>query len=151
MQEGEKYLAKEAYGNAETAFKSAIKQAKHDYAAHVLMAKCMLIQEKSPQALSYANAAKSLYPTEPQGYYLAGLANTAEKKYSQAYGDFEQCDRLLPGNPQLTFYKGYSLDKSGQKQGAAKNYTTYLKQIDYQSNKYSQHAYKRLKAWGYAK
>jgi len=150
MQEGEKYLTKEAYGNAENAFKSAIQLAKHDYTAYVLMAKCMLIQEKSSQALSYANSAKKLYTTESQGYYLAGLANLSEKKHSQAYEDFKQCDVLLPGNPQLTFYKGYSLDNSGQKQMAAQNYNAYLKQIDYQSNKYSQHAYKRLKAWGYA-
>ncbi len=150
MQEGEKYLAKEEYDNAETAFKSAIQQVKHDYTAHVLMAKCLLIRENSSQALSYANAAKNLYPTEPQGYFLAGLSNLAEKKHSRAYKDFEKCDALLPGNPQLTFYKGYSLDNSGQKEPAAKNYAAYLKQIDYQSNKFSQHAYKRLKAWGYA-
>jgi predicted Zn-dependent protease len=149
MQEGEKYLAKEEYKNAETAFKSAIREAKHDYTAHVLMAKCMLAQEKSFQALSYANVAKNLYPTEPQGYYIAGLSNLAEKKHSRAYEDFKQCDALLPGNPQLMFYKGYSLDNSGQKQLAAKDYAAYLKQVDYQSNKYSQHAYKRLKAWGY--
>ncbi len=150
MQEGEKYLAKEAYGDAQTAFKLAIQKAKQDYTAHVLMAKCLLIQEKSSQALSYANAAKNLYPEEPQGYYLAGLSNSAQKKHSQAFEDFKRCDELLPGNPQLTFYKGYSLDNSGQKEDAAKNYLAFLKQIDYQSNKYSQHAYKRLKAWGYA-
>ena len=150
MQEGEKYLGKEEYDNAQEAFKSAIHQAKHDYTAHVLMAKCMLIQKKSSQALSYANLAKSLYPTESQGYYIAGLSNLAEKKPSQAYGDFKRCDELLPGNPQLTFYKGYSLDNSGQKQEAADNYVNYLKQINYQSNKFSKHAYQRLKAWGYA-
>ncbi len=149
MQEGEKYLAQEAYGNAEAAFKSALGQAREDYTAHVLMAKCMLIQKKSSQALSYANSAKTLYPQEPQGHYLGGLANLAEKKPSQAFQDFSQCDRLLPGNPQLTFYKGFSLENMGQKPEAASNYTAYLKQINYQSNKYSQHAYKQLKAWGY--
>jgi len=151
MQEGEKYLAKEAYGDAQTAFEFAIQQAKEDYTAHVLMAKCLLIQKKSSQALSYANDAKQLYPSEPQGYYMAGLSNSAQKKHSQAFEDFKRCDQLLPGNPQLTFYKGYSLDNSGQKKGAAKNYLAYLKLIDYQSNQYSQHAYKRLKAWGYVK
>jgi predicted Zn-dependent protease len=151
MQEGEKYLAKEAYGDAQIAFKSAIHQAKKDYTAHVLMAKCLLIQKKSSQALSYANDAKQLYPSEPQGYYLAGLSNSAKKNHSQAFEDFKRCDELLPGNPQLTFYKGYSLDNSGQRQGAKNNYLAYLKLIDYQSNKYSQHAYKRLKSWGYVK
>jgi predicted Zn-dependent protease len=149
MQEGEKYLAKASYDQAAKAFKSAIKIAKQDYTAHVLMAKCLLIQKKSSKALSYANAAKKLYPSEPQGYYLAGLSNLEIKKYNQAFQDFKQCDSLLPGNPQLTFYKGYSLDGSGQKKEAATNYSSYLKKVDFQSNKYSQHAYKRLKAWGY--
>ena len=150
MQEGEKYLARESYDQAAKAFTSAIQQAKQDYTAHVLMAKCLLIQKKSSQALSYANAAKSLYPSESQGYYLAGLSNVEEKKFSQAYQDFTQCDVLLPGNPQLTFYKGYTLDNSGKRKEAATNYSSYLQQVDYQSSKYSQHAYKRLKAWGYA-
>lgn len=151
MQEGEKSMGKEAYGDAQIALNSAIQQAKEDYTAHVLMAKCLLIQKKSSQALSYANDAKQLYPGEPQGYYMAGLSNSAQKNHSQAFEDFKRCDELLPGNPQLTFYKGYSLDNSGQKKGAAENYLAYLKQIDYQSNDYSQHAYKRLKAWGYVK
>jgi len=151
MQEGEKYLARESYDQAAKAFRSAIQQAKQDYTAHVLMAKCLLIQKKASKALSYANEAKILYPSESQGYYLAGLSNVEEKKFSRAYQDFKQCDALLPGNPQVTFYKGYTLDNSGQKQEAATNYSSYLKQVDYQANKYSQYAYKRLKAWGYAK
>lgn len=151
MQEGEKYLGKEDFNNAEAAFKSAVHQANEDYAAHVLLSKCLLIQKKSSLALSHANTAKSLYAQEPQGYYIGGLANLAEKKHSQAFQDFTQCDRLLPGNPQLTFFKGYSLENMGQRQESATNYQAYLKQINYQSNKYSQHAYKQLKAWGYAK
>lgn len=149
MQEGERYMAKDAFDKAEAAFKSAIRASKQDYTAHVLMAKCMLVQEKPKQALSYANAAKQLYPAEAQGHYLAGLANSGASKYAQAFRDFSKTDQLLPGNPQLTFYKGYSQDKMGQKQGAAGNYTTYLKMINYQSNKYSQYAYQRLKEWGY--
>ena len=150
MQEGEKYLAMESYDQAARAFKSAIQQAKQDYTAHVLMAKCLLIQKKASKALSYANEAKNLYPLESQAYYLAGLSYVGGKKFSRAFQDFKQCDALLPGNPQVTFYKGYTLDKSGRKQEAATNYSSYLKQVDYQSNKYSQYAYKRLKAWGYA-
>ncbi len=149
MQEGEKHLAKEDYGKAESAFKSALKKADRDYTAHLLMAKCMLIQEKSGQALSHSKKAKQLYPQESQGYYIAGLASLAEKKYGQAEKDFARCGQILPGNPQVTFYRGYSLDKSNQKDPAAKKYMAYLKEINYASNKYSQYAYKRLKAWGY--
>lgn len=150
MQEGEKHLAKEDYDKAESAFKSALKKADRDYTAHVLMAKCMLIREKSDQAISHASKAKQLYPQESQGYYISGLAGLSGKEFTKAHTDFEQCDRLLPGNPQISFYLGYCLDKTDQKQNAADRYMDYLKKINYASNKYSQYAYKRLKAWGYA-
>lgn len=150
MQTGEKHLAKEAYGKAQTAFKTAIQKADQDYTAHVLMSKCMLIQKKSKQALTYTRTAKQLYPGESQAHYLSGLANLGEKKPDQAFQDFNRCDQILSGNPQVTFYKGYSLDQNNQKRPAADQYITYIKQINHASNKYSQYAYKRLKEWGYA-
>ncbi|MCF8113334.1 MAG: M48 family metalloprotease [Desulfotignum sp.] len=151
MQEGEKYLAREEYDQAQTAFAAALKEAQNDYTAHVLMARCQLILKKYGNAASHAKAAIDLYPSEPQGHYVAGLAHVGAKQFSRAYDNFDSCDRLLPGNPQLTFYKGYSLDKMGQQQAAAENYAAYLKMINYQNNQYSQYAYKRLKAWGYAR
>lgn len=150
MQEGEKYLAQEKYDNARTAFAAALDHAEEDYTAHVLMAKCLLIQKKPKEAVPYANAAIDLYPTEPQGHYVAGLAHVGANRFSQAYDNFAGCDRLLPGNPQLTFYKGYSRDKLGRQKDAAADYAAYLKMINYQSNQYSQYAYRRLKEWGYA-
>ncbi|MEX1302401.1 MAG: M48 family metalloprotease [Desulfotignum sp.] len=150
MQEGEKYLSQEKYDAARTAFASALKLADDDYAGYVLMAKCQLIQKKNAEAATYADAAIELYPTEPQGHYMAGLAHVGTRQFDRALDNFIRCDQLLPGNPQLTFYKGYSRDNLGQRQAAANDYATYLKMINYQSNQYSQHAYKRLKEWGYA-
>lgn len=149
MQEGEKYLAQEKYDAAQSAFSSALKQAGDDYAGHVLMARCQLIQKNNAEAASYANAAIQLYPTEPQGHYVAGLAHVGTRQFDRALDNFTRCDQLLPGNPQLTFYMGYSRDNLGQQRAAANDYAAYLKMINYQSNQYSQHAYKRLKAWGY--
>ncbi|MCA1793652.1 MAG: M48 family metalloprotease [Desulfotignum sp.] len=150
MQEGEKYMAQEKYDKARASFASAIYQAKDDYAAHVLMARCLLIQEKAAEAASYATAAIQLYPEEPQGHYMAGLAHVGAKQFSRALDNFTRCDQLLPGNPQLTFYKGYCRDKMGRQRPAANDYEAYLKMINYQSNQYSQYAVKRLKEWGYA-
>jgi predicted Zn-dependent protease len=149
MQEGEKYLSQGKYDSAQTAFSSALKQAGDDYAAHVLMAKCQLIQKKNAEAASYATAATALYPTEPQAHYVAGLAHVGTRQYDRALDNFTRCDRLLPGNPQLTFYMGYSRDKIGQRQAAADHYSAYLKMVNYQTNEYSQYAYQRLKEWGY--
>jgi len=151
LQQGEKYMAKKEYDNAEKSIKTALKSLKYDYTAHVVMAKCMMLREKPSRALTYANKAKQLYPSQIQGYYIAGIANSETKQYSKAYDDFHKCDTLLPGNPQMTFFKGYCLDQRGDRKPAANNYITYLKMTNYKPNKYSRHAYKRLKEWGYAK
>jgi len=151
LQKGEKHLAKKEYDKAENTFKKSLIKLKDDYTAHVLMSKCLMIMEKPAQALPYADTAKNLYPREVQGYYIAGLANSELKQYDKAYQDFEKCDELLPGNPQIKFHKGYCLDQKGDTKPAANNYMTYLKMINYQSNKYSKYAYNRLKEWGYAK
>ncbi len=150
LQEGEKYLGQEEYDKAETAFKSAIRKADQDYTAHLLMAKCMLIRKNSTEAVTHASVAKQLYPEESQGHYISGLANLMANKPDQANQDFTRCDQMLPGNPQVTFYRGYSLDKDNQKESAAGQYVAYLEAINYASNKFSQYAYKRLKEWGYA-
>jgi len=124
---------------------------KYDYTAHILMSKCLMVMEKPVQALSYANTAKTLYPEEFQALYLAGMANRKLKNYNKAFKNFDECDRVLPGNPQIKFNKGYCLDNLNKNKVAADNYMTYLKMINYKSNKYSQYAYNRLKKWGYVK
>jgi len=149
LQQGEKYMARKEVDKAENTFKKSIHKLKHDYTAHVLMSKCLMLRKKPAQALAYANTAKKLYPAEAQGYYIAGIASSELKKYGKAYQNFVKCDELLPGNPQMTFYKGYCLDKKGDNDLAANNYMTYLKLINYQPNKYSKYAYTRLKEWGY--
>jgi predicted Zn-dependent protease len=151
MQEGEKYLGQKKYHEAEKAFARALKTAEHDYTGQVLMAKCMMLQKKHKAAQKHAAAAKQLYPEESQAHYLSGVANLSLKRPGKAFEDFKRCDALLPGNPQITFYQGYALDMDGQKPPAARQYAAYLNAVNYAANAYSQHAYKRLKAWGYVK
>ncbi len=151
LQQGEKKLASKDYYRAESIFKQALGQLNRDYTAHVLMAKCQMIMKKPSRALFYASRAKKLYPTEVQAHYISGLANKDIGKYSMAYRDFADCDRLLPGNPQITFYKGYCRDKTGDRRMAAFFYASYLKMVNYKSGKHSRYAYNRLKKWGYVK
>ena len=151
LQKGETYLAKKEYDRAEQVFKRSLKTLKHDYTAHVLMSRCLMIRGKALEAASHSDTATRLYPEEAQGYYLSGMAYSKLKKYTKAFQRFDKCDALLPGNPQLIFYKGYCLDKNGSSQSAANHYATYLKLINYQPNDYSRYAYNRLKQWGYAK
>ena len=151
LQTGEKHMAKKEYDKGQHAFQKAVKMMPEDYTARVLLAKTYLIRKKPEQAVKQASRAKQLYKTEAQGWYLSGFANAGLKRYSQAYKDYSQCEKLLPGNPQVTFFKGYCLDKNGDRDPAAKNYIRYLKMTGYQPNTYSKYAYAKLKEWGYAK
>ncbi len=151
LQQGEKKLAKKQYRNAENIFRRALNELTHDYTAHVLMAKCLMVQRRPSNALFYADKAKRLYPTEVQAHYISGMANKDLKRFTKAYMDFVECDRLLPGNPQITFYRGYCRDKIGDYRSAANYYASYLKMVNYQSTRESKYAYSRLKKWGYLK
>jgi predicted Zn-dependent protease len=151
VQAGEKHMAQKAYDQAETALKTAVQKSENDYTAQVLMARCLMLRKKPEQAVHHASAAKKIYPSEVQGHYISAMVNLELKKFGDAYTDFVDTDRLLPGNPQLTFYKGFCRDKNGDQDPAAKEYMAYLKMIDYQPNDYSRYAYNRLKEMGYAK
>ena len=60
----------------------------------------------------------------------------------------EQYDRLLPGDPGVTFLKGVSLEAMGNRQAAARQYNTFLR-MSPQGGTAQQFAYSRLRGWGY--
>jgi len=147
MQEGDKLMMEKQYPKAESAYKKAIRKAKTDYTAQIMMAKCLLMQEKALSALKYAQKAKKIYPSEAQAYHLSGMANIKLKRFNRAYNQFEQYDQHLPGNPHITFFKGYSQEGMEKIESAAMNYKKYLEVV--QQGEYAQHAHSRLKKWGY--
>jgi Flp pilus assembly protein TadD len=69
------------------------------------------------------------------------------KKFDLAYQDFSTVERLLPGNPDNAFSKGYCLEQMGRKPDAAREYQRYLQKVQ-QGDKAS-YAYQRLVQWGY--
>ncbi len=147
LQEGDRYMAKKDYGAAEANFAKAIKLAKEDYAAHVMMAKCLLASDQFKRAATYADLAVSLYPREAQGHHVAGFAHLKVKQFNRAYERFNTYGQLLPGNPGTLFFKGYCQEGMNRTETAAQLYKQYLNQV--QQGDYASHAYKRLKEWGY--
>jgi tetratricopeptide (TPR) repeat protein len=90
-----------------------------------------------------------VYPKEAQAHYLAGLINMNQKKYESAYRNIQDYDRLMPGNPNSLFFKGYALEKMQKKKSAAEQYYRYLQKIN--QGEQAQYAYGRLVEWGYVK
>ena len=74
-------------------------------------------------------------------------ASLQQKKYHAGYRDFHTYQQLLPGNPNITFLQGYSLEGMGDTQPAANQYHRYLQSVS--SGNQAQYAYQRLVQWGY--
>ncbi|MEA1945905.1 MAG: M48 family metalloprotease [Thermodesulfobacteriota bacterium] len=149
MQKGESLMAKGKYGEAEIHFSKALRQTPEDYAGLVMMSKCQLAQKHYAKARSFAEKAKTVYPQEGQAYYLAGFAKIKQKDYASAYEEFKYYEKLLSGNPNIIFFKGFSLEGMQHIRESANEYYKYLKIVN-QGEK-AKHAYKRLVEWGYIK
>jgi tetratricopeptide (TPR) repeat protein len=114
-----------------------------------MMAKCQMVREKYSEADRYVKKARKVYPQEAQAHYLAGFVNMNQKQYGSAYEDFKTYEKILPGNPNITFYQGLSLEKMNRVSESADKYYRYLKVVN-QGDK-AKYAYQRLVQWGYIK
>ncbi|UCV08231.1 M48 family metalloprotease [Dechloromonas denitrificans] len=148
-QRGETAMAGKQYGKAEEQFRVALKSTPRDYAANLLMAKCLSVQDKDAQALEYARTATAIYPQEAQAHKLAGVLALGQRDPAAAYEQLDRYDRLLPGEAGITFLKGIAQEGMGNKQEAARLFSTYLGQN--KQGKAAEYSQSRLRSWGYLK
>jgi predicted Zn-dependent protease len=149
MQDGEKEMGKKGYREAESHFARALKIAPNDYAGLVMMAKCQLAQNKHDLARQYAERAQKVYPQEAQAQHLSGVSKLMGNRFEAAYTDFDNYEKILPGNPNTVFLKAVSLEGMQNKRAAAKEYYRYLQIVN--QGEQAQYAYQRLVDWGYVK
>lgn len=148
-QKGESAMSAKQLDEASGQFRTALKQAPRDYAANLRMAQCLQAQGKVTDARSYVDNARAIYPQEAQSHKLLASLSLQQRNPQAALQALHTFDRLLPGDSGVLFLKGVSLEAMGQREQAAQHYASYLKQV--RAGDASQHAYGRLKAWGYAK
>lgn len=148
MQNAQTAMGQKKYPQAEQELAKALRTAPNDYAALLMMSKCKLAQEQNREAERYAQRAAQVYPQEAQAHAIAGITGIIGKKYEQAYQRFNQYDRLLPGNPNILFFKGLSLEGMQRIEDAVAHYRQFLQHVRQGSQ--AQYAYQRLKSWGYA-
>jgi predicted Zn-dependent protease len=149
LQKGEEEMDDKNYSSAQSHFSKALQAEPEDYAGLVMMAKCQIALNKPERARQYADQAKRINPQEAQAQNVAGVSRLMEHDYAGAYSAFKSYDRLLPGNPDTLFLAAVSLEGARDKKGAAREYYRYLQSV--QKGDRAQHAYQRLKAWGYLK
>jgi beta-barrel assembly-enhancing protease len=147
MQKADSLMARKQFANAASSLQTALKQAPGDYTALAMMAKCQMALQRPAEALRYAELAKQAYPGEAQARYLAGFTELQRKRYESALADFNAYARLLPGNPNTSFFQGLSLEGMQRRSEAARAYARFLK-AGGQGNP-ARYAYNRLVQWGY--
>jgi beta-barrel assembly-enhancing protease len=124
---GEVALSAKKLPEAEGQFGAALRHSPQDYAANVLMSRCLAAQGKRTEALRFADTARSIYPQEAQAHKLAGTLQLQGKNAGAAFQAFDQFDRLLPGDPGITFLKAVSLEGMGDRPRAAAHYQAFLR------------------------
>lgn len=147
LQEAEKLMGQKKYAEAEQACEKALRVAPDDYVGLLLMSKCQTAQGDYNEGQAYAARARDSYPQEAQAMQVNGMLLARAKQYRSALDNFEACERVLPGNPYVSFYQGYSKEGLGDRHGAAVEYTAFLKQVN--EGDQAQYAYSRLVQWGY--
>ncbi|MGN7613465.1 M48 family metalloprotease [Magnetococcales bacterium HHB-1] len=146
IQQGEIAFKKKKFTHALAQFKSALKSIPQDYAALVLASKTNMALNKSREAMVYAKYAQRVMPKEAQAHQMVGLSLLAQKRPEQAYQAFNNYDKLLPGNPGISFLQGISLENMNDNQAAAQAYQRFLSLVD--SGDKANYAKQRLKEWG---
>lgn len=145
--QGETAMAKKRLPEAEQQFARALNGTPRDYASNLLMARCQSALGKPAEATRYAEAARAIYPQEAQAHKLVGTLKLAQRDPQAAYQAFDQFDRILPGDPGITFLKGVSLEAGGNRRGAAQHFARFL-QAGAQGQP-ADYARNQLRAWGY--
>lgn len=147
MQNGQEAMMAQKLDNANSSFAAALKLAPSDYAALLMMAKCLIAQQQPKDALRYAEEAKAVYPMEPQAIHIAGLTKMKNNMFDSALTDFILYDEILPGNPNTIFYNGMCNEKMSRKNDAASQYLRYIKEAP--DGEFAPYTRTRLVEWGY--
>jgi len=72
-----------------------------------------------------------------------------QKQFDSTYEDFKTYEKILLGNPNITFYQELSLEKMNRVSESADKYYRNIKVVN-QGEK-AKYAYERLVQWGYIK
>jgi predicted Zn-dependent protease len=101
------------------------------------------------KALVSAERAVALYPGLFRARFTAGAVSFEAGRYDKSLGHLDAADKIVPGQPQVTYFRGRNLESTGQREAAAKAYYSFLQSV--QKGPMAEYCYNKLVAWGYVK
>lgn len=149
MQKGQASMRRKAYQQAYDHYVQALRQAPDDYAGLLLLAECCQAMGRNDEARHAARRAKAVNPGEPQAHFVQGMAAVRAKDFAEGHQEFAAYKRMLPGNPNVTFWNGLALEGLGRRNQAANEYKAYLAAVG--EGELAGHAHQRLTQWGFIK
>ncbi len=128
MQKAHILMGKGRFSEADPHLRAALRNAPGDYAALLMLARSRLAQHRPAEALRLTADACSVYPTEPQAWFLAGLARLEIRQFEVALQDFQRYEGVLPDNPNTLYYVGRCQEGLGRRSEAVASYRRYLEE-----------------------
>ncbi|MDW7711732.1 MAG: M48 family metalloprotease [Deferrisomatales bacterium] len=149
MDEGRKALAAKNNQEALALLGEAARLAPDQALIWVHKAAAEARAEKTEDAYASAQRAATLYPDLYQARYVAGALAFELKKHPESLGHLDAADRLVPDQPQVTFYRGRNFEAQGRRDDAARAYAAVLQKV--QQGPVAEYCYNRLVEWGYVR
>lgn len=149
MDDARKELAGKRYVAAVGLLRAAVREAPNEALIWSYQSVAESGAQQERHALKSAEQAVQLYPGLFRARYTAGVVSFQSRLYDRSLTHLKEANRLVPGQPQVTFYAGRDFEALGQKDQAAQAYYQVLQKV--QKGSMAAYCYQRLVRWGYIK
>ncbi|MHB8763843.1 MAG: M48 family metalloprotease [Deferrisomatales bacterium] len=149
MDAGKKSLAEGKPAEAVTLLEEATRLAPDQALIWTFRAVAEAKAKKPGGGLASAEKAVELYPGLYRARFVAGVLANENRDYQGSLRHLDEAARLVPDQPQVTFYRGRSLEGLGRREEAARSYAAVLQKV--QKGPMAEYSYQRLVEWGYVK
>lgn len=147
MDQARKQLSAKNYRAAAQGLRNATAQAPNEALIWTFLGAAESGAGQKQAALSAAETAVRLYPDLFRARYTAGVVAFQNGRYDSSLGHLQTANRLVPDQPQVTFYAGRDYEALGRRDQAARAYYQVLQKV--QQGSMAAYCRERLVQWGY--
>jgi predicted Zn-dependent protease len=149
MDEGKAALAKGDAARAVDLLRSATETAPDQALIWAFRAGAEVKAGDAATGLASAEKAVALYPGLFRARLTAGSAAFEAGRHERSLEHLAAAEKIVPGQPQVTYLRGRNQEARGQQEAAAKDYYAVLQRV--RKGPMAEYCYGRLVEWGYLK